>query len=98
VTLHGQALVVTADPSGCGEQLVRELRGEYETEWAAEAGRVASDAGECQLHSWPDALRLDAYAETEAGLSKIEGAVKSAIERTGSAEHLRVEWYRRPNS
>jgi hypothetical protein len=98
VSLHAQALVVTADPSARGEQLTRELSGAYRTEWAAEAGRIAGGSATCDLHSWPDALRLDAFAETDADLTDLERAVTVAVERIGRSENLHVDWYRRPTS
>jgi hypothetical protein len=98
MSLHAQALVVTADPSGCGERLVRELRATYETEWAAEAGHVTGAGATCELHSWPDGLRLDAFADTDAALRGIEDVVKRTIEHIGAPERLHVDWYRRPAS
>jgi hypothetical protein len=95
VTLHAQALVLTGDASAVGARVAGELAGEYETEWSAEAGSVRLPEGRCELHSWPEALRLDAYAETEGGLGRVETVVAETIGRVTGTGPATVDWYRR---
>lgn len=95
--LHAQALVYSDDPSGLGERIARDLAGSYRTEWAAEAGSVTGRDGFCELHSWPEALRLDAYAESDAALVRIEGVISGALAGT-AAGVVEVAWYRRPSA
>ena len=94
--LHAQALVYSADSSALGERVVGDLAGTFRTQWAAEAGSIAVDDGVVELHAWPEALRLDAYAENDAALDRVETAVSGAI---GAAAGISfVDWYRRPSS
>lgn len=94
--LHAQALVYSADPSALGERIVADLAGAFRTEWAAEAGSVAVDDGVVELHAWPEALRLDAYAPNDAALDRVETAVSGAIGEVAGVSY--VDWYRRPTS
>lgn len=89
---HAQALILTPDPSTPAAELARGLAATCETEWSAEAGYVRFGEGLCTFHSWPEGLRLDAFAETGDGLARVETAVAQQLERGG----LRVEWRRRP--
>lgn len=91
--LHAQALVYSDDPSALGERIAGGLAGPFRTQWSAEAGSVASDDGVCELHAWPEALRLDAYAENDAALDRIETAVSGAIGKVAGVSS--VDWYRR---
>jgi hypothetical protein len=94
--LHAQALVYTADPSGLGERIARDLAATHRTEWAAEAGSVTAADGVCEMHSWPEALRLDAFAASDAALDRVEDLMSEAI-AAGSMTAV-VEWYRRPSA
>jgi len=97
VTLHAQALVYSDDPSALGERIVGDLAGSYRTEWAAEAGSVNVPDATCELHSWPEGLRLDAFAESSAALDQVENVVTGAIDHAaGRASH--IDWYLRPSS
>jgi hypothetical protein len=96
--LHAQALVRTARPSYLASKVVADLGLEFTTEWSAEAGSIALPDGVCDMHSWPEGLRLDAFAETSAALTRIEELVKRQLERVGNGDALAVEWYRRPGS
>lgn len=93
--LHAQALVATDDPSALGERIVRDLARSHRTEWSAEAGSVSGADGFCEMHSWPEALRLDAFAESDAALVRVERFMSGAI---GSAGISVVDWYRRPSA
>jgi hypothetical protein len=96
--LHAQALVRTARPSSLASKVVADLGLEFTTEWSAEAGSIALPDGVCDMHSWPEGLRLDAFAETSAALTRIEDLVKRQLERAGNGDAPTVEWYRRPGS
>ncbi len=96
--LHAQALVRTARPSQVASKVVADLGLEFRTEWSAEAGTIALPDGICDMHSWPEGLRLDAFAETSEGLGRIEDVVKRQLERAGNGDAVAVEWYRRPLS
>lgn len=89
---HAQALILTADPSTPAAALARDLAASGETEWSAEAGYVRLDDGLCTFHSWPEGLRLDAFADTGDRLARLERAIAQQLERGG----LRVDWRRRP--
>ena len=90
---HAQALVVTDDPSTPAAEMVRRLAGEFETEWSAEAGYVRLEEGVCTFHSWPEGLRLDAFAASSEQLGRIERFIAQQL--TSSGEHLHVDWRRR---
>ncbi len=92
---HAQALVLTADPAGPARALARRLAHEFETEWEAEAGFVRLAEGLCTFHSWPEGLRLDAFADTNERLARVEAFVTEQLKGTGPSD-LTVEWYRRP--
>ncbi len=95
--LHAQALVYSDDPSALGERIARDLAGAYRTVWAAEAGNVTGADGFCDLHSWPEALRLDAFAETEAALARVENVISSALAAAAPGV-AQIDWYRRPSA
>jgi hypothetical protein len=92
---HAQALILTADPSKPAAELARRLSHEFETEWSAEAGFVKLDEGVCTFHSWPEGLRLDAFADSSDRLARVEQFIAQQFEHDGG---LRVEWRRRPLS
>jgi hypothetical protein len=94
---HAQALVRTADPSTPAAALAERLRLEFETEWSAEAGYVKLDEGLCTFHSWPEGLRLDAFADTGDRLRRIEDFITQQLGNEGG-QPLRVDWRRRPLS
>jgi hypothetical protein len=91
---HAQALANTSDPSTLAAQVVRRLAPEFETEWSAEAGFIRMPEGLCTFHSWPEGLRLDAFADTGDQLFRIEQFI---AERFGSSG-LRIDWRRRPRA
>jgi hypothetical protein len=89
--LHTQALATSADPSTPAAQVAARLASKFEVEWSAESGFVRFSDGMCTFHSWPEGLRLDAFAETEDELQRIERFVVTEFERSG----LRIDWHRR---
>jgi hypothetical protein len=90
--LHAQALLVTTtDPATFGEDVARELAG-Y---WYAAAGNVRAEGVTVDIHAWPDGLRLDAYADTEAELSAAERALSDLVTRMGAGT---IEWHTRPST
>jgi hypothetical protein len=95
---HAQALVLTDDPSTLAAELTRRLGREFETEWSAEAGYVRLAEGVCTFHSWPEGLRLDAFAESGERLSSIEQLIAQHLLTHEGGGRLRVEWRRRPLS
>jgi len=92
---HAQALVLTGDPATPAARLAQRLSPQFETEWSAEAGYVRLDEGLCLLHSWPEGLRLDAWADTGERLARIESLIARELASEGG---LRVDWRRRPLS
>ncbi len=95
---HAQALVRTDRPWRYAAQLAHELPPPAETEWSAESGYIKLSDGICDMHSWPEGLRLDAFAKTVEGLAHVENIVKNHLERAGAGEKIIVEWTRRPSS
>jgi hypothetical protein len=95
---HAQALVMTDRPSAVAAHVAAELGLEFTTEWAAEAGCVELPDGICDMHAWPEGLRLDAFAPTRAGLDRVADVVKRRLEHLGANDHLNVDWYLRPSS
>jgi len=89
--LHAQALVPTSDPSGFGENVTRALGGE----WGAAASSVHVVGASCDIHAWPDGLRLDAYADNEAELMAGERALNDVVTRMGANA---IDWYTRPST
>ena len=96
--LHAQALVRTLRPSQIASKVVADLGLEFRTEWSAEAGSIALPDGICDMHAWPEGLRLDAFAESSAALGRIEDVVSRQVERATNGDRVVVEWYRRPGS
>jgi hypothetical protein len=96
--VHAQALVRTDRPSRHAAQLAERLGHEMETEWSAEAGYVKLPEGICDMHSWPEGLRLDAFAENDEKLRRVEDEVRSQLQRLSDGDRLEIEWYRRPLS
>jgi hypothetical protein len=96
MTFHAQALVHTARASEYAAKIAGELAHEFDTEWAAESGVIALPDGVCDMHTWPEGLRLDAFAESREGLARIEDVVRHQLQRAGAAESLSVEWRLRP--
>jgi hypothetical protein len=92
---HAQALVLTTDPSTPARNLTRRLSLEFETEWSAEAGFVKLGEGVCTFHSWPEGLRLDAFADSPERLARVEQLITRELEHDGE---LHVDWRRRPLS
>ncbi len=90
---HAQALIPTADPSTPAAAMVRRLAPEFETEWSAEAGYVRLDEGICTFHSWPEGLRLDAFAPSSEKLGHVERFIAQQL-ASGEAP-LNVDWRRR---
>ena len=88
----------TPRPSQVAAKVAADLGLEFRTEWSAEAGTIALPDGVCDMHSWPEGLRLDAFAETSEGLGRIEDVVKRQLERAGNGDAVAVEWFRRPGS
>jgi hypothetical protein len=93
---HAQAFVPTRRPSDYAGQVAKDLGLEFETEWSAEAGFIKLPDGVCDMHAWPEGLRLDAFAEAHDGLMRVEELVKRHLERRGSKEPIVVEWRLRP--
>jgi hypothetical protein len=93
---HAQALVATSDPSAPAAAMVRRLAPEFEAEWSAEAGYVRLDEGICTFHSWPEGLRLDAFAPTSDQLGQVERFIAQQL-AAGDAS-LHVDWRRRPGA
>jgi hypothetical protein len=98
MTLHAQAFVPTIEASSYGERISQVLGKQYPTEWSAEAGRVAMPDAVCEMHSWPDGLRLDAFAEDDGALVRIEKLVSATIEGIKRDVKSPVDWYRRPSA
>ena len=94
---HAQALVRTDDPSTPAAELARRLRHEFDTEWSAEAGYVKLAEGLCTFHSWPEGLRLDAFADTGERLGRVEEFIAQQLAQEGGSG-LRVDWRRPPLS
>jgi hypothetical protein len=95
---HAQALVLTDRPSQVAAHAVKELGLEFTTEWAAEAGCVELPDGICDMHAWPEGLRLDAFAPTRDGLARVEDVVKRRLEHLGVNDRISVDWYHRPSA
>ncbi len=76
--------------------MVRRLATEFEAEWSAEAGYVRLDEGICTFHSWPEGLRLDAFATSSDKLAQVERFIAQQL-ASGEAP-LDVDWRRRPGA
>lgn len=95
---HAQALVLTDRPSAYAARIAGDLGLEFETIWSAESGSIVLPDGICDMHAWPEGLRLDAFAETDERLARVETVVQQQLERRHVDAPLRVEWYRRPGA
>lgn len=89
--VHGQVLVATADAAALGERLSAQFGGD----WNAAAGSLRTGAATAELNAWPDGLRIDAFAPSEAELTQAERAVDDAVRRCGATP---AEWRIRPSS
>jgi len=89
--LHAQALVPATDPSALGAALVRAFGGG----WQASAGSIRTGAAMVDVQAWPDGVRLDAYAHSEAELREGERAVSEALARLDVSS---VAWHTRPST
>ncbi len=98
MTLHAQALVVTDNPSIYAAHVAERMGLEFETEWSAECGFVKLPDGFCDMHAWPEGLRLDAFAENPESLARVENLVKQQLERTENGRPIVVDWVRRPSA
>ena len=96
--LHAQALVLTDRPSQYAARIANDLALEFTAEWGAESGCVRLPDGICDMYTWPEGLRLDAFAETSDGLAHVEDLVKRHLEHVSEGRRLTVEWYRRPTA
>jgi hypothetical protein len=94
--LHTQALVLTDSPGRVAAAMVAQLGMEFRTEWSAEAGSIALPDAVCDLHSWPEGLRLDAWARDDAALARVESVVAQEVAR--AAHGAPVDWRRRPSA
>ena len=95
---HAQALVLTDRPSQIAAHVAAELGLEFTTEWSAEAGCVELPDGVCDMHAWPEGLRLDAFAATRDGLDRVADVVKRRLEHLSQKDPLNVDWYLRPSA
>ena len=86
--LHAQALVPASDPSTLGEMVAREFAGQ----WGAAATSLQTHGASCEIHAWPDGLRLDAYADSEPELMACERALNDVVTRMGANA---IEWHTR---
>lgn len=98
MVFHAQALVPTAEPYTYAEHLASDLGLEFETEWSAGAGSIKLPDALCDMHAWPEGLRLDAFAEAHESLVRVEELVKRHLERLHNGATPKVEWYLRPMS
>jgi hypothetical protein len=89
--LHAQALVPASDPSTLGETVARELA----SEWGAAATSIRTAGASCEIHAWPEGLRLDAYADSEPELMACERALNDVVTKTGASP---VDWQIRPST
>jgi hypothetical protein len=96
--VHAQALVRTDRASRYGAKLAEQFGHEMEAEWSAESGYVKLPEGICDMHSWPEGLRLDAFAENDEKLKRVEDEVARQLQRWSEGDRLELEWYRRPLS
>jgi hypothetical protein len=89
--IHAQAHVPAHDPFALGEYLAQALGGA----WQASAGSLHFDSATVDFHAWPDGLRLDAYASSEAGLAATERAIDEALRRRHA---VGFAWRTRPST
>ena len=93
--LHSTANVTTDRPGRYAAQLVRHLGHRSETRWEEPAGYIKfQNGGRCDLLAEAAALRLDAYADTEEALTRVEHIVKGHLERFAVQDPLTVNWER----
>ncbi len=64
-------------------------------EWGASAGSIATSGATIDVQAWPDGLRLDAYADSEADLRAAERAIDEALARMSSGA---ADWRTRPST
>ena len=93
MTFHAQALVRTTHASEYGAQIASELSHEFDTEWAAESGVISLPDGICDMHTWPEGLRLDVFAESREGLARIEEVVEEAFRLVHTLLYDTINFY-----
>jgi hypothetical protein len=93
--LHSLATVATERPGRYAAQLVRHLGRRSETRWDEPEGYLKfQNGGKCDMRAEAAALRLDAYADNEEALARVEHIVKSHLERFAVQDVLAVHWER----
>jgi hypothetical protein len=93
VTHRSHASVLTGQAHRYGRQLCEHFAHKIEARWDEDHG-VADfgPPGTCHLRATDDALELEAVAETEAGLQRVQAVLTDHVERFGRRAGLQVVW------
>lgn len=77
-----------------GEHLVAALG--FAQAWSAESAALDLADGTCDLHGWPDSIRIDLFASDAAALERLEAHVGAMITKVAGASARDLVWYHRP--
>jgi uncharacterized protein len=92
--LSSRAVVATTRPSPYLLQLAKHFRHKLDVRFDAHEAVIRFEAGHAALRVEPDALSIAAFAQTPAGLRRVEEVIGSHLERFGRRDELRVAWER----
>ncbi|MBB4001209.1 DUF2218 domain-containing protein [Aurantimonas endophytica] len=90
--LQSCAIVPTAHASRYLQQLCKHWSHKFQTEFTADAGRIALPLGEARLAAEADALTIDLKAKDDADLAVFKDVVAQHVERFAFQENLVFEW------
>ena len=90
--LHSTASVTTDKPSPYLKQLAKHFRHKLDVRFDEQEAVIPFSFGHAQLRAGDGELRLEAFAQTPAGLTRVEQVVGSHLERFGRRDELAIRW------
>ena len=90
--LRSAAAVSTAKPSPYLKQLAKHFRHKLDVRFDDHDAVIPFAFGHAELHAGEGELHLNAFAQTPAGLARVEQVIGSHLERFGRRDELVVSW------
>jgi catechol 2,3-dioxygenase len=94
--LHSRAVVRTEKPTPYLKQISKHFAHKLDVRFDDRESVIPLAAGHAELHAGDGALTIDAFAQTPAGLERVEHVVGSHLERFGSRDELSVSFRSSP--
>ena len=92
--VSSRAVVTTPRPSSYLLQLAKHFRHKLDVRFDAHEAVIPFEGGHATLRVEGGALSLAAFAQSPAGLDRVEDVIASHLERFGRRDELRVAWQR----